>query len=139
MSGRLVLVGSWQVLHSVIVPAGVPTAYLGTPVTLRLVKAANEYRLVVNGVVQASLTNDALGAAPMRPYLGTEACAETAAGNVLSYVDRIEVLLDRDGDGLPARLPEQAARAGAVRAGDARYASPAVGWRRRRSTRSSAT
>jgi len=114
-----VLVGSWQVLHSVIVPAGVPTAYLGTPVTLRLVKAANEYRLVVNGVVQASLTNDALGAAPMRPYLGTEACAETAAGNVLSYVDRIEVLLDRDGDGLPARLPEQAARAeraGAVNA-----------------------
>ena len=125
-----------------IVPAAVPTAYLGTPVTLRLVKAANEYRLVVNGVVQASLTNDALGAAPMRPYLGTEACAETAAGNVLSYVDRIEVLLDRDGDGLPARLPEQAARAeraGAVRAGDARYASPAVGWSRRRSTRSSAT
>jgi YD repeat-containing protein len=105
------------------VPATVPTAYLGTPVTLRLVKTGNEYRLVVNGVVQASLTNDALGGAPLRPYLGADACAETAAGNVQSFFDLIEVLLDRDGDGLPD-LVEDANLNGAVDAGESSPLNP---------------
>jgi len=91
---------SWAGGVETVIPAAVPTSYLGVQIDLRLIKTGTQYRLVVNGVSQATVTNPALGDAALRPYLAVEGCAGVHAGDVLSYLDRVEMLTDRDGDGL---------------------------------------
>ncbi len=88
------------------VAAAIPTSYFNSTVRLRLVKTGADYYLIVNGVLQASVINNGLGDIILRPYVAVDSCLADG-GDVDSNIDLVEVLTDRDGDGL-ADLNEDA-------------------------------
>ncbi len=82
------------------VATAAPADYRGTTVELRLVKTGTDYYLLVNGSLQGSVINNGLGDAALRPYIAEQSCIGDG-GYTDSRIDLIEVLTDRDGDGLP--------------------------------------
>lgn len=80
--------------------AAVPTDYRNIDIDLRVAKAGSQYRVYVNGVFQGAVTNAGLGDAGLFAVLGAESCA-TQTGYLDSRIDLVELLLDRDADGLP--------------------------------------
>ena len=88
------------------VPASLPTSYLGSDVDLRLIKADTDYLLLVNGQLQAQVSNLALGDLTLRPYIAAQSCLDSA-GALDSAFDLIEVLTDSDADGLPDLLEDR--------------------------------
>ena len=82
------------------VAATTPVSYFGTDVQLRLIKAGVDYHLFVNGILQATVTNNGLGDTKLRPYIAEQSCLADG-GFVDSRIDLIEFLTDRDSDGLP--------------------------------------
>ena len=73
--------------------------YQSQSVDVRLIKNGALYTAFVNQVIVGQVTNTGLGNTGLRPSLGFESClADT--GNVDSRVDIVELLIDRDGDGL---------------------------------------
>lgn len=90
---------SWDDGIETIVPAGQPVNIAGLPLDLRLTKLGADYTLIVNGLIHATVTNNGLGDNNLRPYISLDSCP--ADLNVLdSSFDLIEILLDRDADGL---------------------------------------
>lgn len=80
--------------------AAVPTTYPGIPVHVRLIKTGTGYAVYVNHMLQGSVVNNGLGDTALRPFIGLQSCA-TDGGSVDSTFDEVQMLLDRDGDGLP--------------------------------------
>jgi len=89
---------SWEAGIETIEPAIQPVNYAGQDIELRLLKLDTDYHLIVNGTIQASVTNAALGDISLRPYISEESCT-VDANQVDSRFDLIEILLDRDADG----------------------------------------
>ena len=73
--------------------------YQGQSVDVRLVKNGVVYTAFVNQVIVGQVTNAAIGNTGLRPSLAFESCVADAGG-VDSRVDIVELLLDRDADGL---------------------------------------
>lgn len=80
--------------------AAAPTDYRNTDLDLRIAKAGSQYRVYVNNVFQGAITNAGLGDTGLRAVLGAESCA-SQTGYLDSRIDLVELLLDRDADGLP--------------------------------------
>ena len=99
-----------------------PVSYFGTDVQLRLVKAGVDYHLFINGILQATVTNNGLGNTKLRPYISEQSCLSDG-GFVDSRFDLIELLTDRDGDGLPD-LNEDANTNGLVDSGESGSLNP---------------
>ena len=81
-------------------PANIPTNYQGNDIDLRLIKVGSAFTLIVNDVTQASGNNVSLESVNLRPYIAMESCVDDT-GYVDVGIDLVELLLDRDGDGLP--------------------------------------
>lgn len=81
-------------------PAAVSATYQGAPVHIRLIKTGNSYAVYVNHVPQGNVINNGLGDTTLRPFMGLQSCS-TDGGAVNTTVDEVQMLLDRDGDGLP--------------------------------------
>lgn len=70
------------------------------PLDVRLIKTADSYQLYVNNVAVGNVTNTALGNSQLRPYLQVESCLVDTQ-TLDAQLERVQILLDRDGDGLP--------------------------------------
>ena len=68
-------------------------------VDVRIIKTGTHYIIYVNSVRQGVLINNGLGDVGLRPYMVMESCL-TNGGSFNSSFNLIEMLLDRDGDGL---------------------------------------
>ena len=93
---------SWNggVLTEVSVPVLNGGPFQGQSVDVRLIKTGNVYTAFVNQIrLVPSITNPGIGSTGLRPSLGFETCLADL-GNVDSRVDIVELLIDRDGDGL---------------------------------------
>jgi hypothetical protein len=99
-----------------VVGTDLPTPPGGRDLTLRLVRTGDAVRAVVDGQVLGPLSHPGLGPGALRPFMALESCAGDA-GDVHNSVDLVEVLTDRDGDGL-ADLFEDADLSGALEAGE---------------------
>lgn len=93
------LLRSWDAGVLTEVPAAVGTSYQGGVVDLRLINTGADFKLYVNNVYQGAVTNNGLGDVNLRPYFENESCL-IDTGYVDNRIDLIELLLDRDGDGL---------------------------------------
>lgn len=83
-----------------LLPAAAPAVYRGVDVDVRVVKTDIHYIIYVNNVQQGVLVNNGLGDVGLQPYMAMESCS-TNGGSLDSTFDTVEMLLDRDGDGLP--------------------------------------
>jgi hypothetical protein len=102
--------------------AASPADYRGTDVDVRLIKTGVNYAVFVNHVFQAVVVNNNLGNVSLRPYMTMESCL-TDGGSFNSTFDTVEMLLDRDGDGL-ADLYEDKNVNGIVDAGESNPLNP---------------
>jgi hypothetical protein len=107
---------SWEAATETVLPVDAPSAYAGTEADIRIVKNGDQYDLFVDNVPQGTVTNVGLGDVTLRPFIAEESCLADG-GFVDSRFDLIEVLLDRDADGLADRR-EDADSDGAVGAGE---------------------
>lgn len=112
----------WADLGRFEASASVPTDYRNSDVDLRVAKAGSQYRVYVNGVFQSAVRNAGLGDTGLLPVIGAENCA-SQAGNLDSRVDLIEVLVDRDADGLPDTWEDRNAN-GTVDTGETNAMNP---------------
>ncbi len=90
---------SWAAGVETVTPAAIAKTYANTDVEIRLVKKAGNYWVFVNKILQFQVINAAVGAVGLRPFLAAESC-NTDGGYVFSHFDLIELLKDRDADGL---------------------------------------
>ena len=74
--------------------------YQGTQVDIRLIKVGSEYTVFVDYVNQGTVTNTGVSDSVLRPYLEAKSCLGDT-GFVDTKVDLVEILTDRDADGLP--------------------------------------
>lgn len=90
---------SWDNGQASDFPIVKPTNYQGTDVNVRLIKTAASYAIYVNRQFQSGFINNGLGDANLRPTLLEESCSADS-NNMDSRFDLVQMLLDRDGDGL---------------------------------------
>ncbi len=90
---------SWDTGVETRVPAPIPTDYAGTDVDIRIVKRGASYHILVNNVLQGSLSNLGLGDTVLRPFIAATTCPADA-GFGAGRFELVEVLLDRDADAL---------------------------------------
>jgi YD repeat-containing protein len=105
-----------------LLPAAVPAVYRGADVDVRVVKTGIHFIIYVNNVQQGVLINNGLGNVGLQPYMAMESCV-TNGGSLDSTFDTVEMLLDRDGDGLPD-LYEDKNLNGIVDAGESNPLNP---------------
>jgi len=79
--------------------AGITAPLPGAPVDLRLAKNGDRFDIFVNHVNHGSVTNAALGALELQPYFAVKSCVGDP-GSAMAGADLVELLLDRDADGL---------------------------------------
>ena len=77
---------------------GTSGPYQGQTVDVRIVKNGALYTVFVNHVQVASVTNNGIGNATLRPFAGITSCADDT-GSLDTRFDVIELLVDRDADG----------------------------------------
>lgn len=75
------------------------TPLQGMPVDLRIAKNGDEFTVFVDRVNRGSVTNAGLGSLNLQPYMEATSCLADAGG-AAPRADLIELLLDRDADGL---------------------------------------
>lgn len=86
-------------------PAGTPVSYTNQDVEIRLVSrpiaggGGNDYFVFVNRILQFSESNATITGTALRPFLAAESCTADG-GYVFSHFDLVEILKDRDADGL---------------------------------------
>lgn len=80
--------------------AASPAVYRGTDVSVRLIKTGTKYSVFVNHKLQALLINNNIGDVSLQPYMTMQSCLSNG-GSLNTSFDTVEMLLDRDGDGLP--------------------------------------
>lgn len=99
-----------------------PINYRGATLDVQVSKSGSQYKVYVNGVYQGAATNAGIGNTGLRATLSEESCLANA-GFVDSRYDLVELLLDRDGDGL-ADINEDKNKNGVVDTGESNPLSP---------------
>ena len=85
--------------------AGTPVSYTNQTVEIRMVSkpvqtgSGKDYFVFVNKVLQFIVTNTTITGTALRPFLAAESCVPDG-GYLLSHFDLVEMLRDRDADGL---------------------------------------
>ena len=113
---------SWEQAVLTDAPAMVPTDYRNKDLNVRIVKTGTLYQIFVNHILQGALPNTGITNAGLRQFLALENCAADGT-NADSQFDLVEVLIDRDGDGL-ADLLEDKNKNGVVDAGESDPLNP---------------
>lgn len=104
------------------IPVTAAGPFNSTAVDIKFVKAGQQVSVFVNGAIQGSVANIGIGNQVLRPYSTVESCSDDV-GFVDSKVDLIEILVDRDADGL-ADVVEDANINGIVDAGESDPQNP---------------